>query len=215
MPVRLRTHERQWLSRMIPEVRVRRLGARIALRRLLGERLKVPPDSVELQHGPWGKPFLHPAHGSRTEFNVSHAGDWAVIAVGEARNLGIDIERVTENDDYEMLADRIMSARELNWYDKLLAGERCLAFYRAWVRKEAVLKATGCGLSLDPRMIDVHNGLGWLYSIPLPGATSGECLELLDIQAPPEYVGALVCRSAEIDRRGCRQSIAYSHHPVY
>ena len=205
--------ERQWLSHMIPEARVRRLAARVALRRLLSRRLGLPADALRFQFGPWGKPSIHPLHGSRIVFNVSHAGDWVLIALGDAGDLGVDVEMVTDTTDHDMLAEQILSPCELSWYRKLPVCERRLGFYRAWVRKEAVLKAVGLGLSLEPQSFEVSGDSGWHRLISLPGASGDDLVEVHAVEAPTGYVAAFARRPAVAGDRA--KSPLSSHHPIY
>ena len=60
------------------------------LRRLAGAYLGLAPQSVQFQLGPHGKPFLR---GHPLQFNLSHSGDWALLAFSRDRPLGIDLER--------------------------------------------------------------------------------------------------------------------------
>lgn len=90
-----------------------------------------------------GKPILqHPSlHTSR-----SSAADAVAVAVSSAGPVGVDVEQVT--------------AASFAGFDEVALGpaeqagsptERA----RAWTRKEAVLKARGTGLRVDPRTVDV------------------------------------------------------------
>ena len=81
------------------------------------------------------------------EFNVSHSGDLALIAVSSGRRLGVDIERIRADVDTVALAERFFSRRERAGLQALADHLRVPAFYACWTRKEAFLKATGSGLS--------------------------------------------------------------------
>jgi phosphopantetheinyl transferase len=62
---------------------------RAALRRLLGERLRVEPSELQFRYGAFGKPELAGSEG--LHFSVSHSGDLVVIAIA-SRIIGVNIE---------------------------------------------------------------------------------------------------------------------------
>lgn len=74
------------------------------------------------------------------EFNISHSGNLILVAVSQTA-VGIDIELVVPDFDFSLLLDSSFSDRE-----KLHIGSK-LSFYEFWTRKEAVLKASGEGLT--------------------------------------------------------------------
>jgi 4'-phosphopantetheinyl transferase len=93
--------------------RVRFAATRLALRTLLGRQLGLAPADVPLTLAAHGKPVL--ASGA-LQFNVSHAGRYALIAMSECGPVGVDIERIDP------------STPEM------------------WSCTEAALKAWGCGI---------------------------------------------------------------------
>ena len=121
--------------------RRRFIAARARLRELLGERLGVPPEAVELAYGANGKPYLA---GGGLHFNVSHCDDVALFGFASSE-IGVDIEA-------------------------LRPGE-CRAFLRRWTRYEALAKAIGVGLSMSADALDAACAAGWrLHSFfPLAG----------------------------------------------
>lgn len=140
-------------------------AARAALRALVGERVGLPPQSVELGYGPHGKPA---APGVR--FNLSHAGGVALIALAAEREVGVDLERV---DRRSTAIERALTPGERA---ALGAGDRHLALLRTWCRKEALAKAAGTGLGWAPERFDTSQ----------PGP-----YRLADLDAPAGFVAAL------------------------
>jgi 4'-phosphopantetheinyl transferase len=130
----------------------------VALARLvLGAHLGVPPDSVPIDRtcarcgGPHGRPRL--ATGAAIDFSVSHSGDVIGLAItrslaagGASRLVGLDVELINAATAKEAPVDMVLSATEHLSYRKLDVATRPTAFFRYWVRKEALLKATGEGL---------------------------------------------------------------------
>jgi 4'-phosphopantetheinyl transferase len=100
-----------------------------------------------MSYGP-SKPQLVAEQNPRAlQFNVSHSGNIALIAVGSEHPLGVDIEKIRGDVDTAALAERFFSPRERCELRALPDHFRLPAFYACWTRKEAFLKATGDGLS--------------------------------------------------------------------
>ena len=135
--------------------RRRFIVARAALRYLLAGYLGIEPASLRLVPGPHGKPQLAPGVSSWLRFNTSRSEHLAVFAVGRERELGVDVERVRTDMDFEPLVDRVLSVAERGALDQLAPEARRRAFYRCWTRKEAYLKALGVGLAVAPHELDV------------------------------------------------------------
>ncbi len=128
------------------------------LRVILGHYLAAAPASLQFEAGPKGKPVLGGPHAGALHFNLSHSGAWALYAVTRGAAVGVDLEEVNARHDYEGVARRFFSAAEQAALAQFPEGRREEAFYRCWTGKEAVLKATGEGLSfpLDQCEILVH-----------------------------------------------------------
>jgi 4'-phosphopantetheinyl transferase len=150
--------------------RARYLEAHLALREVLADRSGQTPAEVKYGYGPQGKPRLesHPA----IHFNLSHGGGWAVVALAD-RPVGVDIEPVAPFAHLDEVAAGVLHGEERAALharpDRLLEG-----FFRAWVRKEAVLKYAGLGLSRAPNTV---KALPWT-----PGPI------VVDLIEPPDRV---------------------------
>jgi len=126
---------------------VRWTTARTALRQLLGGYLGVPPDALRFAEGPHGKPVLAAPVSVDVRFNLSHSGDTALIAVAQAREVGVDVELSRRAVDHVAIARRVLepaAAERIAALDD--PREREQAFLRAWVRWEAALKCRGTGI---------------------------------------------------------------------
>lgn len=135
--------------------RSRYIVARAFLRRLLSTYLGRDPASLTINHGTHGKPCLEDARGIR--FNLSHAGDTAMVAVALQREVGVDIEAVTRDVEIDGVARQSFSVAERGVLASLTPGTRRDAFFRIWVRKEAYVKARGDGLSYPTRSFSVSH----------------------------------------------------------
>jgi 4'-phosphopantetheinyl transferase len=126
---------------------------RSALRSILSAYLDVSPLRLTFIHGPQGKPAL--ANWGWLHFNVTHSYDVALIAVTRRSEVGVDVERLRPfANDLEM-AQRYFSPRETELLRALTGPRRCEAFFHAWTRKEAFLKASGKGLSYGLERVEV------------------------------------------------------------
>jgi 4'-phosphopantetheinyl transferase len=172
-------------------------------RLVLGAWLGIPPGRVPLdrtcvhcgrQHG---RPRL--TADSSLDFSVSHAGDVIGLAIatsldddGVTRRVGLDVELIDGATADEAPADLVLSPAERLSYDRLDPATRPTAFFRYWVLKEALLKATGDGLRVpmtqltmsapgqSPRLADWQGRPGY------PALVS-----MHDLPARPGYLAAL------------------------
>ncbi|HEV3021672.1 MAG TPA: 4'-phosphopantetheinyl transferase superfamily protein, partial [Pirellulales bacterium] len=117
---------------------------RSALRTILGRLIGEEPGRLSFEYGPSGKPALAtPRQVRALEFNVSHSHGLALVAVSWSRCLGVDVEQVRELDGYAEIVGRFFSTRERETFAQIADQANSEAFFRGWVRKEAVLKAKG------------------------------------------------------------------------
>ncbi len=191
-------HERVRAGRFhFEKDRHRYAATRGLLRRLLGDALGLAPAAVDLSYGPHGKPTL--AHASLLRFNISHSEGWALFALTNDRDIGIDLESADRlpSDPAKLsgLAARVLSARELTAWEDLADHEKQRrAFLRAWTRKEAYAKATGRGifdaLGEVEVALDCASPSGMLRVAGNAGETSGGWI-IHDVVAPHNFAAAI------------------------
>ncbi|WP_162907743.1 4'-phosphopantetheinyl transferase family protein [Allorhizocola rhizosphaerae] len=109
---------------------------RLAVEQWLGHRPEIDRACIDCGK-PHGKPRVV---GAGLHASVSHSGDLIAVALSEQGELGVDVEMVSDKD-LKLLLRYVFSAKELEVLPDPLA-----VFYRAWTRKESLLKATGAGL---------------------------------------------------------------------
>ena len=124
--------------------RERFVAARSALRAILGRYLGARPEDLSFAVGPHGKPGLI---GAGVEFNLSHSGGIAVVAVATGRGVGVDVEIIRPMGERDSIVARFLSRRERDEFATLPEPIRHDAFFRAWTCKEAYIKAIGTGLA--------------------------------------------------------------------
>jgi len=168
-----------------PRHRAAFVRRRAVLRRLLAARLDADPAALAFEAGPNGKPAL----AGGPAFNLSRAGDAALIALADHGRLGVDLERSGRVRDLEAVAARILHPDERPAWAELPPSEREAAFTRVWTRKEALLKATGEGLRRDPATLLVGLDAGAAERrVALPG---GVALVVVDRAVPARFAASL------------------------
>lgn len=123
---------------------------------VLGRMLNTRPEALEFIRGTKGKPYLDGEFSDAgVQFNMTHTSHMALVAIARNREVGIDIERIRENLQWQKLARRYFSESEYAGFSELPEESRLRAFFTCWTRKEAVLKAIGTGLGGGLASFDV------------------------------------------------------------
>ena len=128
--------------------RQRFVARRGQMRHILSRYVEKAAESLRFDYGPHGKPFF-PKGTVETDvrFNCSTSYGMALLAITYGRDVGIDLELIRPLRDAEAIANRYFSREEFEILQTISAENRDLAFLHVWTCKEAVLKATGTGLS--------------------------------------------------------------------
>ncbi|MGI5274517.1 4'-phosphopantetheinyl transferase family protein [Nonomuraea sp. CA-218870] len=180
-----------------PLARRRYVAAHAALRAVLGSLCGLPAGRLVFGAGESGRPCLRtPAGRPRPDFNLSHSGRWALIAVtAPGGRVGVDVERVRDDFDHLEMARRMYQPEEAARV-RTAGPEAGLAeYFRLWTAKEAYVKASGAGLAgLRDVLVRPDSGTcaesrgGSALSRSLPG--SQVPVRWLDVA--PGYAAALV-----------------------
>jgi 4'-phosphopantetheinyl transferase len=174
--------------------RERFVAARGILRIILGHYLDAPPASLRFTQNEHGKPSLARDRAKSLSFNISHSGGLALFAVTRERALGVDIERLRTDLDYERLASRFFSPAEAAQLACLKGtDQRVEAFFRCWTRKEAYIKGQGIGLALGLQSFDVSLAPGEPARLVATRPDAGEAArwQLRGLDPAPGYAAAL------------------------
>ncbi len=132
--------------------RQRFIAAHGALRMVLGLYLSADPQSLEFRAGPMGKPALVQTF-TDLRFNLSHSGELALIAVTRGREVGVDVERVQRDIEFDPIVEHYFEPTEAWDLRTAPPQERVGRFFDLWTRKEACVKAQGVGLGMK---IETH-----------------------------------------------------------
>ena len=164
------------------------------LRHVLGRYLATKPEALRFSYGPYGKPALNGEHkDSSLKFNMSHSRGVGLVAVGEAKELGVDVEYIRADFATEDIARRFFSPREVSAFSALPSDLRVGAFFRCWTRKEAYIKAIGRGLSQPLDGFDVTLEPEVPPALLRTDDDDASRWSLSDIDVGSDYAAALVC----------------------
>jgi 4'-phosphopantetheinyl transferase len=153
----LSADEMQLASRFVfAEHRRRFIQRHTALREVLGRHCGIAPAQLELACGRHGRPCLRNANPP-LDFNLSHAGDWAVIAVSSDGWVGIDVA-APDGTGWQDLVASTLTPTEQHQLAATPAPLRAGQFFAHWTAKEAFMKLNGLGLGIAPGSIEVGPG---------------------------------------------------------
>jgi 4'-phosphopantetheinyl transferase len=199
---------------------------RVVTRLVMGQVLGVSADEVRLDStcprcgAPHGRPWV--TSGDAPNLSISHAGELVLVAVSAVGDVGVDIERdvppgqpegldpadPADAADARGLAEAIgmadamgMAAQmltpvEQETFRALSPADRPRALLRYWTRKEAVLKATGFGLTLDPATVEVSAPDQPPEVVSWPHVTeSADDFTLVDLDVGAGYLACLAVQA--------------------
>lgn len=145
----LSSDEKQRADRLKVELKKKQfIVSRSALRKILSNSIDIPNDEVNFYYSEHGKPFIENKYNNKAiEFNISHSDQCILIAISMKNQLGVDIEKINTEINYESLSKRFFSERENEYFRNIEPDKQLDTFYAIWTRKEAFIKATGQGIA--------------------------------------------------------------------
>lgn len=182
--------------------RLRFAKCRCLLRRIIAAWKGIQPMQVAFRLGKYGKPFL--GHSGGLQFNISHTHGSAIFAFCHESEIGIDIEHIERDADFDGVALKVFTPIEQNMLLQLNGREKRREFFRLWTAKEAFMKATGRGFSLDPSSIETSlpESPGQPGTFNCNTIENSSSLMVTEVPTPPGYHAML-----------CAPSVALSHPP--
>lgn len=127
-------------------------NAHSVLRLILARYINDTARNLEFTEGKQGKPEL--LNLPNLQFNLSHSGEMALLAVGQQHPLGIDLEYFSGRTYYG-IGEHLFSPKENQALKTAPTSLTTLVFFNIWVQKEALIKACGLGLSYPTQQFDV------------------------------------------------------------
>jgi 4'-phosphopantetheinyl transferase len=180
------------------EDRRRFLTSRVLLKTVIGQLTDTPPALVRLNYDcplcgrSHGRPVVvEPPAPVRWHVSISHTDALVMVAATDAGPVGVDIERTaaTGFDGFDEVA---LTSRERTEVERCAPAAQAWARAVYWTRKEAVLKATGRGLAIDPCMLEISAPhlpavlTGWHVDEPLAAPA-----QITDIPVDDDHVAAV------------------------
>ncbi len=180
--------------------RDRYIAAHGCLRDVMARYLLREPGQLNFSTNEYGKPSLD---DHNLEFNLSHSGEFALIAVTRECKVGIDVERIRSDMEHESIASRFFSPNEVSELRALRPEQMELAFFHCWTRKESYIKAQGLGLSLSLDSFDVSFGPDEpiILRATRPDAQEATRWTLVSLEVDPNYAAAVAVKGQELEIR--------------
>lgn len=173
-----------------PLVAERWVIARGILRLMLGQVLQIAPKALRFEKNRYQKPYLSYPVDSNLSFNLSHSGEILLIALIEGGQIGVDVEQVSPDRNFSVIAPLVFSQGE----QALLSNSSnpLRDFYALWTAKEAILKAVGCGFKFPARQLSltIKNHVVTLLNLPPELSKDGVC-RLIPFQPVNGYAAAV------------------------
>ncbi len=133
---------------------------RAALRALLCSALGVVNEQLAFTLSAHGKPDAQVSgRPARISFNVSHSGRHGLVAIASRGRLGVDVEERSARYDLDGLSESVLGPQERADLEAAQGDHRLRLFLVLWTLKEALIKATGDGLSHDMSRFEIPSAL--------------------------------------------------------
>lgn len=136
-----------------PQARRNFVLGRAVLRSRLSQVVGLLPSELAIGTGPHGKPGL--ISDPAVQFNLSHGGDWLVVALSIRHSLGVDLEPIQPRRNLPGLCRRYLSDREAHTVLAQPSRYQAEHFLRHWTCKEAYVKGLGIGLTQTLTTLDL------------------------------------------------------------
>lgn len=165
--------------------RRQRLVSKAVLRILLNRYTGIAPVEIRFLVDENKKLYLENNFVGTLQFNVSHSGNWVLIAITNTC-VGIDLEQMNASFTYQNMLSFSFSPLEVNYIER--SEKPFHSFYQLWTRKESLLKATGKGLvdnlTQVPSLAGVH---------PSPAAIirSAQSWQITSFKVDESHVGSV------------------------
>lgn len=184
-----------------PRLRKRFIVSHGLLRCILSKYLSLEPDQLQFSHNSFGKPSLPISLGKKNlSFNMSHSGSYVLYAITLDREIGVDIEQVHENFEWESIASSFFSSLENQMLQEVPQELKYEAFFNCWTRKEAYIKARGNGFSypLDRFAVSLISGEPVALLMDKENPTETSRWKLEDISPVSGYKAALAVQDLDM-----------------
>ncbi len=141
-----------------PAAMQRKVLGELLLRSIINQNYQIKSELLKLAYTDKKKPYLlsHPG----IHFNISHSGEWVVIAFS-GNPVGVDVEKVRKVN--LNVARRFFSDEEKTRLFNLPEKGQLDYFFDLWTLKESFLKAIGTGLTRPLKSFTVLQSASGFY----------------------------------------------------
>lgn len=156
------------------ECRRQLIISHLATRDILSLYLDCPMNRIHFQYSKFNKPYLLKKDNPRqVEFNLTHSGNIALLALTKVRRIGVDVEEIHTLQEQEQIEQNVLTFEELKVLSSLNESERLSNFYFLWTAKEALMKAIGEGFHFgaDKVQFSLPSTLGGPLDLSLENST--------------------------------------------
>jgi len=137
------------------------LVGRLLLRGFAASVLGLRNTETQFSRTDRGRPVLVQS-SQGWDYNVSHAGDWVVLAAAQGFRVGVDVMRTVDTrvdrlDKFFGLMRKQFTEQEwlsINGGSEDNSEQKLERFFRHWTLKESYVKTVGTGLNLDLRTLN-------------------------------------------------------------
>jgi 4'-phosphopantetheinyl transferase len=160
---------------------------------ILSKYVNISAPNIQFNYNSYGKPSLKNVFFEKSvQFNISHSQSVAIYAFTFKDPVGIDIEYMRTDFDWQPIAQQFFTARENETLQK--AESSTQAFYYHWTRKEAIVKALGKGLYIPLSDIDIAQELIGSHRVDrrYRYMCGKQCWYIFDINAQQGYCASVV-----------------------
>jgi 4'-phosphopantetheinyl transferase len=112
-----------------------------------------------------------------------------LVALADVGRIGVDIEAL-QHDPEDAVLELCLSPAERGYVAGIEPRKRRSAFYRCWVRKEAVVKAAGIGIVTDLTALEVHPEAEGVVLSSLSGGQGPDLWSVSDLHLGPSFAAA-------------------------
>ena len=147
------TDESYYNSIKFQDDKNRTLASRYLLQILIN-KLPIKKQTIDqIYYSEFGKPLL-----PNVSFSISHSSQKVAIAISNSHIVGIDLQKhiFIDFNDYKMF----LSVSESEQFQYVKDENKLRWFYDIWCQKEAIMKADGRGMKINPANIILKNSEG-------------------------------------------------------
>lgn len=160
---------------------------RLMIRKVVSEYFNIPYKDVMLARSEKGKPYI----AGRTDvdhfsFNVSHQGDYAVLAAQAHSRLGVDVMKLETRSDvasFFQTMKRQFTQEEWQFIRSPSTDkEQLKVFFRLWCLKESYVKALGIGIGFEVGRLNFN-----LPTVKIDNGVTTDTTLKIDGRAMPDW----------------------------